>query len=224
MKSGFFKGQSEVITFVLLGGVIVSLVGAAYMWGAPLTEKRSSMAEAESVQAFFNVLNSKITDMSQTCSGTCTETITLTPKGVFSVFNNERYYLSRPAPGGTEHNEYNNSVTLTTNAARSIYALDRWIGLNTGNVGKVATFGEDDGVIMIRMVKNAAGDHNALYRLWYREIDTLKKGYLVELETGNVQNATAGKMTITYDGRFVVANGAANGKDLEISRIKVDFA
>ncbi len=218
------KGQSEVVTFVLLGGVIVSLVGAAYMWGAPLTEKRSSLAEAESVQAFFGVLNSKITDMSQTCSGTCTETVTLTPKGVFGAYNNERYYLGRPAPGGTDHNAYNNSVILTTSAARSIYALDRWIGLNTGNVGDVATFGESDGVVMVKVVKNEAGEHSAVYRLWYREIDTSKKGYLIELETGNVQNTTSGKLTLTYNGRFVIANGASNGKDLEISRIKIDFA
>ncbi len=215
------KGQSEVITFVLLGGVIVSLVGAAYMWGAPLTEKRSSLAEAESVKAFFDVLNKKITDMSQTCTGTCVESVDIVPKGVFTAFDSAQYYKDL---GPDKANEFNNSIILNVSAARSIYALDRWIGLNTGNVGGYANFGEKEGVLMIRMIKNPAGNYESVYKLWFREVDSTKKGFRVDFETGPVKSATTGKITITYNGRFTIPNGAANGKDLEISKIRVDFA
>ena len=219
----FVKGQSEVVTFVMLGTVVVTLVGAVYMWGVPLTEKRSSLAESESIKAFFDVLDNKIKEVGQTCTGSCTETIDLSQKGLFSTFNYAQYYLDN-LPGPVKQNGYNNSVIFTTTAARNIYALDRWIGLNTGNMGGYANFGEKEGVSMVRMTKNTANEYNAVYRLWYREVDAPKKGFRIELEAGPVQNVTSGKISITYDGRFVIAGGAANGKDLEISRVKIDFA
>ncbi len=206
------KGASEVITFVLLGGVVISLVGSAYMWGAPLTEKRSSMAEAESVRAFFDVLNKKITDMSQTCTGSCVESMDIVPKGVFTAFD------------GAQLSEFRNSIVLNASAARSIYALDRWIGLNTGNVGSYANFGEKEGVLMVRMIKNPEGNYESVYKLWFREVDSTKKGFRTDLETGPVRSATTGKITITYNGRYAIPGGAVNGKDLEVSRIRVDFA
>ncbi len=215
----FVKGQSEVVTFVMLGTVVVTLVGAAYMWGAPLTEKRSSLAESESIRAFFDVLNSKILQIAQTCTGSCTETIELSQKGVYSAFNNAQFYLGQPSA-----NEFNNSIVLNTSAARNVYALDRWIGLNTGNVGAYANFGEQEGIVMVKMIKNRAGNYEAVYKLWYREIDTPNKGFRIDVVPGPVQSVTAGKISITYDGRFVVAGGAANGKDLEISRVKINFA
>ncbi|MBI4168218.1 MAG: hypothetical protein HY515_04655 [Candidatus Aenigmarchaeota archaeon] len=213
------KGQSEVVTFVMLGTVVVTLVGAAYMWGAPLTEKRSSLAESEGIAAFFVTLNSKIKEIAQTCTGSCTESIALSQKGLYSVFNYAQYYLDQSSA-----NEYNNSIVLTTVAAKNVYALDRWIGLNTGNIGAYANFGEQEGVLMVKMAKNTAGDYTAVYRLWYREIDTPNKGFRIDIEAGPVQNVTSGKVSITYDGRFIIANGAANGKDLEISRVKINFA
>ncbi|MBI1972004.1 MAG: hypothetical protein HYS53_01760 [Candidatus Aenigmarchaeota archaeon] len=213
------KGQAEVVTFVMLGAVVVSLVGAAYMWGAPLTEKRSSLAESESTRAFFEVLNAEIKEMAQTCTGSCTENVELSQKGLFSVFNYEQYYLDQSAA-----NEYNNSVVLTAAAAKNVYALDRWVGINTGNIGGYAGFGEQEGVLLVRMAKNTAGDYTAVYRLWYREVDTPNKGFRIDVESGPVQNVTSGRVSISYDGRFVIAGGAANGKDLEISRIKVNFA
>ncbi len=215
------KGQSEVITFVMLGGVVISLVGAAYMWGAPLTEKRSSMAEAESVRAFFEVLNKKITDMSQTCTGSCIESVDIVPKGIFTVFDNAQYYKDL---GPDMANEFNNSVVLNVSAARSIYALDRWIGLNTGNAGGYANFGDKEGVLMIKMIKSPAGNYESVYKLWFREVDSTKKGFRIDLETGSVKSATTGKIVITYNNRYTVPNGAANGKDLEVGKIRVDFA
>lgn len=203
---------------MLLGGVVVSLVGAAYMWGAPLTEKRSSLAEAESIKAFFYALNSKIKQIAQTCTGSCTETIELSQKGVYSAFNDAQFYLDQ-----AEWFEFNNSVVLNTSAARNIYALDRWIGLNTGNVGYSANFGEQEGVLKVRMSKNPAGNYEAVYQLWYREVDTPNRGFRIDLEVGPVQSATSGKISITFDGRYVVAGGAANGKDLEISMVKINF-
>lgn len=216
------KGQSEVITFVMLGTVVVSLVGAAYMWGAPLTEKRSSLAESESIVAFFNTLNSRIKEMAQTCTGSCTETLGISQKGVFTAFNNAQYYLDQAGPP-VKWFEFNNSVVLNTSAARNVYALDRWIGINTGNVGYNANFGEQEGVLMARMSKNPAGNYEAVYKLWYREVDTPNKGFRIDLEAGPVQSATSGRISITFGGRYMVAGGAANGKDLEISRIKINF-
>ncbi len=216
----FNKGQSEVVTFVMLGGVVVALVGAAYMWGAPLTEKRSSLAESESIVAFLNALDSKIQQIAQTCTGTCIESIDVSPKGVFSSFNYEQYYKDL---GAGWANELNNSIVLNTSAARNVYALDRWIGINTGNLQRYVNFGEKEGVAMVRMVKTPRSEYEAVYKLWYREIDTPNKGFLIQLETGPVKSATSGRITITYTGRFVITNGAANGKDLEISRLRIDF-
>ncbi len=214
------KGQSEVISAVLLGGVIVSLVGAAMMWGSPLVEKRTSAIEAQKNAAFLTDLYEKIKSISETCTGTCVESVDITLRGVFRSYNYEEYYTGQ-IPSVVELN--NNSITFLTPVSRGIYADNRWVSLNTPNIYKVVNYGDAPGVVTVNAHKE--GDtYVALYKIWFREVDTTKKGYKTELLQGLSLNTTTGKIKISYVGKYTKPGQAFNGKDLEVTRIKVDFA
>ncbi|MFH1105755.1 MAG: hypothetical protein V1731_00920, partial [Candidatus Aenigmatarchaeota archaeon] len=213
------KGQSEVISAVLLGGVIVSLVGAAMMWGSPLVEKRTSAIEAQKNVAFLTDLYEKVKSISETCTGTCVESIDISIKGVFRAYNYEDFYYLPLRPDLVELN--NNSITFLTPISRGIYADNRWVSLNAPNMYKVVNYGDEPGVVTVNAHKE--GDtYVALYKIWFREVDTAKKGYRTELLQGLSLNATTGKIKISYVGKYIKPGQAFNGKDLEVTRIKID--
>lgn len=214
-------GQSEVISAVLLGGIIVSLVGAAMMWGSPLIEKRTSAVEAQKNVAFLTNLYEKIKSLSETCTGTCVETIDITVRGVFRAYNYEDFYYRPSRPDLVEVN--NNSVTFLMPISRGIYADNTWISLNSPSMYKVVNYGDEPGVLMVNAHKE--GDvYVALYKIWFREVDTAKKGYKTELVQGLSLNVTSGKIRVSYVGKYTKPGEAFNGKDLEITRVKIDFA
>lgn len=54
------KSQSGILSVVLLTGIILALVGAAYIWAGPLLSKNVDMANIDSIIDFLNNLNSEI--------------------------------------------------------------------------------------------------------------------------------------------------------------------
>ena len=60
-----FKGQVQAISLVLVAGIVMSLAGAAYFWGKPLMEKRSSMTDVATAEAFIIQLDKEIVDVAK---------------------------------------------------------------------------------------------------------------------------------------------------------------
>lgn len=63
MIDSFTKGQAELVTVVLLTGIMISLVSAAYFWGMPLIEKQKDRTKINRVEGFFRDLNSAIKEV-----------------------------------------------------------------------------------------------------------------------------------------------------------------
>jgi hypothetical protein len=63
------RGQTTVVSIVILAGIIITLVGAAYMWSVPLLNKGETQTTFQTALDFAMGLNQKIVDMANTGGG-----------------------------------------------------------------------------------------------------------------------------------------------------------
>jgi hypothetical protein len=56
------KGQ-EVVTAILITGILLGLVGSVYLWGVPLIEKNKDVSLLQSAEEFMHNLDEKIKDV-----------------------------------------------------------------------------------------------------------------------------------------------------------------
>jgi hypothetical protein len=54
------KAQVQAISLVIITGIVMSLAGAAYLWGKPLMEKRSSITDISTAESFMAQLDKEI--------------------------------------------------------------------------------------------------------------------------------------------------------------------
>ncbi|RLG15581.1 MAG: hypothetical protein DRN71_00870 [Candidatus Nanohalarchaeota archaeon] len=60
------KAQSQVLSIILISGILVTVVGATYMWGVPLIEKGRTSSDNELAESFMLLLKEKVDDVAET--------------------------------------------------------------------------------------------------------------------------------------------------------------
>ncbi|MEE9323107.1 MAG: hypothetical protein V3U72_01045 [Candidatus Aenigmarchaeota archaeon] len=199
------KAQTQVVTLVLISGVIISLMGFAYAWGVPLVEKRSVITQFTSAIHFMEDLDRKIVDMAGACSfeGACEESLDL------------------PVPGLIRLNESINTIIYEFQANQPLITEGEVL-FNTVDNASVARYGETPGVISLKGKKLAVGSYTLRFYLRYRELDSDEpfRGYIIQLVKSETVSGNS-KIGISYDGSETIEGGADNGGNLLISRIKV---
>lgn len=201
------KAQTQAITLVLISGIVISLVGIAYMWGKPMIEKRSVMTQFTSALRFVEDLDKKIADMAGTCSfeGACEESFEL------------------PVPGLIRLYAANNTITYEFQVNQPLITKDEVL-FNTINNGSVARYGETPGVISLKGEELTTGTYSLRFSIRYRELDSNEpprsKGYIIKLiEFGTTSGNN--RIIISYGGSETQPEQAYNKGDLVISKIKV---
>lgn len=199
------KAQTEVITLVLISGIIISLVGFAWTWGEPMIQKRSTITQFTSAVRFMENLDKKITDMAGTCSsdGTCEETLTL------------------PVPGLITLDETNNVIIYTFDVDQPLITTGE-VFFNTADNGTVARYGETPSVISLKGQAAHAG-YALIFSLRYRELDSNEplRGYKIQLMSQSGKLSGNSKIIISYGNPETRTGRAQNGGDLIVSKIKV---
>ncbi|MBN1222977.1 MAG: hypothetical protein JXB23_06985 [Candidatus Aminicenantes bacterium] len=199
------KAQTEVVTLVLISGIIISLVGFAWTWGVPMIEKRSTVVQFTSAVLFMENLDKKITDMAGTCTtpGSCSETLDL------------------PVPGVIVVDKTGNSIIYTLSIDQPLVTGSEVL-FNTADNGTVSRYGETPGVISMEGVNNA-GRYTLIFSLRYRELDSDEpwKGYKIVLTNQSTKLSGTSKITVSYGSHETRSGMAANGGDLILSKIKV---
>jgi hypothetical protein len=169
------KGQVSVISIILISGIVIALVGAAYMWGVPLIEKRSVMTEFQTAQNFMLGLNDRIVGMAN--SGAGRESLNL-PSGLIRVIP---YSSSDPD---------NNSIILELGVNQPMVFNQTPVYLGGATfedvISEAGTYGvSSPGVVSMTSVKDPTG-YIIRIKLHFRELDTKtvpQRGYKVLLET-----------------------------------------
>jgi len=182
------KAQMSVISVVLISGIVIALVGAAYMWGVPLIEKRSVMAEFQTAKSFVFNLNERMVDIAN--SGAGRESMDI-PNG-----------LVRVIPENSNDPD-NNSIILEfgVNQPMVFNQTPVYLGGATFEdvINEVGTYGiSSPGVISMTSVKDPLG-YIMKIKLHFRELDTKtvpQRGYKIVLDTPTSAIET-GTSTIT---------------------------
>jgi len=198
------KAQVQAVTLVLISGIVIALAGAAYMWGKPMIEKRTTITQFTSAVRFMEDLDRSIVDVARSCitPGACEESLTLPITGFMSVDSG------------------NNTITYEFVVTQPLITEGE-IPLNTGNIGEVAAYGETPGVILMRGDKTE-GVYKLRFTLHYRELYNNEQeiGYKIKLQgSGTGTN----RILITYSGSETLPNQGWYGGDLVLSKMGVQM-
>jgi hypothetical protein len=200
------KAQTQVITIVLISGIVISLVGTAYIWGIPLISKRTAISDFLTAEDFLVKLNDKIVEIANSGSG---ESSLAIPKGVIRVFNS------------TEVNPNNNSIVLEVLVDQPLINAESVVYLKTNVLGEKATYGDAEPRVITLTSEPLNPGHKLILKLHYRELDTKNeplRGYRIDLEKGSITGSN--QAIVSYQGTSYGV--AQNGGTLVITRIKVD--
>jgi hypothetical protein len=203
------KAQTQAMSLVIITGIIISLVSAAYIWGKPLIEKRTTMSEFNTIQDFILELNDKIIDIANSGSGKYTIDI---PFGSI-----------RALPRNPTKPEMGNSLIFEHIITQPI-VLNATIPIKTSSLRENATYGQAKPRMITMSVYPGDTAYDMQLNLHYRELDTNtvpRKGFLIEL----VPISDFGKKTVTvsFGSTETLTGRAANRGDLIITKIKVEL-
>jgi hypothetical protein len=209
-------GQSQVLTAVLLAGIILTAITSAFLWGMPLLQKNQDQTQVENTLQDFRKLSSGIESV-------------ITEGG-------SRQVTVRLGNGALEIDDADNMFTYQT-ATRGVYvSTENWVPLNENSLlGINRTTGEREpdryGIrgahkfgVLIGRATDAGNDYLTRYRLVYRYLkdpDT-RQTYTVDLvPVGQDTVSGGGEHTVTFrqGDRTTVPGAGINGGTLH--RIEV---
>ena len=153
------KGQHEVLTPVLLTGILVAIVGSVYLWGLPLIQKNKDIAVLQQVENFVMNLNEKI-------------------KEVANTQGKEEVKINVPAM--VSFNSTENSITVEVKTKGTIYSVGRIYFVRNDNEFE-GTWGKDDAGVIYVDTTDLDGEYLQKYTLKYRRLNAPNKKYRISL-------------------------------------------
>ena len=186
------KVQTQVFSLLLITGIIISLVGAAYMWGKPLIDKKTTITDYGIAKDFVLKLDRKIVDIANTGSGEATITL---PKNLAGA-------SIRVIPHDALSPENNTIIfefILSQPMLDFIETSTPFIPLETTSLEEIGTFGESEPRVIILTGTPAGSEYKMYIKIHYRELDTTtapRRGYKIAINRGQ-SNEISGGETIT---------------------------
>jgi len=159
------RAQVSVVSVVLVTGIIIALVGAAYMWGAPLIEKRTIISQFRTAESFMLSLDKAITEIANSGGGSKTLKI---PLGLLSF---------KPE---------NNSLYLEFMVSQPLLFNITVTPLHTTSLDEVGVYGVDEPRIITLKSEKADSGFKLTFELHYRSLRSDSKIYRIKL-TGSEQ-------------------------------------
>ena len=130
------KAQSNIISIVIIAGIVIAMVGAAYVWAVPMIEKRMTITDYNLIENFVLELDEAVTRIANTASGQ--ETIDI-PRGTVQVHG-----YSYPGP-------VNNTLTIDFLVSQPIMT-EGAIPIKTSSLDEVGEYGSTEPrIIMLRL-------------------------------------------------------------------------
>lgn len=205
------KGQSDIISIILIILIAIGLVGTAYTWGIPLIQKQQDTALVERVANYFS--NDNVNSIQK-------KIISVATAGGEETFSEDVSGFWQLIPNGAIIVD-NNSLTFTFFSKVSNIANGTWVTLNgvpcpapSGNVG------EDSYALCARSDPLSNG-YNITYRVQFRPLQGSTQGYEIYLlqSPSGVLTSTAKVLRIQKGSSYTVTSPTE--QNLIIAEVKI---
>ncbi|MDY6769481.1 MAG: hypothetical protein SVU88_00755 [Candidatus Nanohaloarchaea archaeon] len=179
------SGQTQVLTAVLLGGILVAGVSAAYVWGLPILQKNQDVNNAESSLSDLKELSRALESVG-TGGGSRTVTVDLA-SGTLNIDAEQDLITYRTLTKGA----YVSTRTWMPLNENDMQGVNRTTGLPDEGYG---IRGVDDPALLIGKAERASDGFQTKYRIVLRSM----------LETGTGQTY---RIDLVQDGNLQASNG-----------------
>lgn len=199
------RAQTNIISIIIIAGLIIALVSATYIWAVPIIEKRSAITDYSIIESFMLQLDEKIVELANTGSGEVTLNI---PRGSLTVHSHESSGHSDPL---------NNTISLKFYTSQPIVASGDSIPISTSNLDYVGEYGKDEPRIITLSGHREAERTMLNMSMRYRELrSSVPDGYVIGLctPTGSPCGTPVSggdKITLRYQGSTVQDRGPSEG-------------
>jgi hypothetical protein len=184
------KGQTDIISVVIIFVISLGLVSTAYLWGLPLIQKRQDTALVDRLSKSFdkNNANSLEKKMESIANNGGSDTFIADTNGIW-------YY-----------NSSENSLQFSFTAKASRIATEAgWVALSSGNTNPTGTLGIDDSfVVFARSDISSSGLYNITYKVRFRTLwdSTHTNGFMIYLNNTSPSPYILGKYARITRGRI----------------------
>jgi hypothetical protein len=207
------RAQINIISVVIIAGIVIALIGMAYVWAVPMIEKRMTITDYDIVEGFMLELDWKIVDIANTGSGEARIEI---PNGVMDV-------LGYDFPGAV-----NNTITLDFQVSQPIMMVGSSVPIETNNLDYIGEYGKAEPRIIL-MSRSSDEDRTHLnMSIRYRELRSTatQKGYIIALcPTGfdDCSGSLSGgnEVTLSFDKGIVEPRDLSEGGPLTTIYINI---
>lgn len=210
------KAQTQIISAILITGIVLGVVSVSYLWGVPLIQKSQTNTQITIAENLMTNIQKAIDDVVQTG----------TQKSILVNLD-----------GKLEVSEDQNSIFYTiTTKGLGIMAGD-WIPLNDQNMFGIQGTTENQSVGVVGVNKAGviiaksivAGDqYQTIFRLAYRELDDMetKEGHLVQIKEVGNNIATGGQKNLIIKREDILQSEtpSKSGGKLLITTVSVTIA
>lgn len=183
------KGQSQVLTAVLLGGILVAGMSAAYVWGLPILQKNQDVNNAERSLADMKELSRAVSDVAAG-SGSRTVEVNLAD-GALNVDTDDEMITYRTLTQGA----YVSTRIWVPLNENDIQGVNRTTGQPSDGYG---IRGVDEPALLVGKAEQSSSAFTSIYRIVMRPLLESNTGqtYQVDLvQDGNLQ-ASSGQHTV----------------------------
>lgn len=204
------KGQTSMISIVIIAGLVIGMIGAAYVWAMPMVEKRITITDFSLIENFMIEVNENIVEIANTGSG---EAAIQIPKGMVT------------ARGIDSTDPVNNSIIIEFDVSQPIM-LDGEVPLRTSSLDEIGDYGKTEPRTLIASASTVGNNRKIRMTMRYRELrSATPKGYLIALcpSTGCAGSIQGGnEVVVRYISSETVHRDSLEGGDLTVTYISIE--
>jgi len=193
------KAQVQAISMVLMAGVVLALVGTAYMWGMPLIEKRTTATDVSTAESFILELDRQIVDIARNGGG-------------------KSVVIPGIAGASVKVNQSGNEIFFRFIASQAMLGMGEdsaSIPIETYDMEPVGSYGGSPRIITLEGEPVDSGQYLMTLRLKYRSLETQNdplKGYMIVVKDGGnlAGGGASSRINIAYIGSTTQSNGCCS--------------
>ncbi|MFB6088832.1 MAG: hypothetical protein ABEK36_03585 [Candidatus Aenigmatarchaeota archaeon] len=207
------KGQTQIMSAVLLTGIMIGLISVAYIWGGPMIQKQKDVVKLDDMESFMRNLDKEIRNVAKN-GGTTNLNVNL--PGSLKIIEDS------PLGNGTV-----DRIVLKFETKGSVIQPGTEIVLFGNDNSTVSTMGSEPSVLTEKSTKMGDKYHITL-ELYFRELVGTEDSYIIDLvpsrrtQIGSVGGENIERTVVLTDLESKEdSNSGTDGKDLHRNRVQI---